>query len=180
MRLFVITATITVIIGSFQIACTDAKSKSNNLTYKKNTWTDSIPEPIGYVNDFENIFTEKEEESLTRIIDSIEKATTIQIAVVCWDKNTMPNKEFFELNLATAKKWGVGQKGKNYGIFIGICLGVRKIRILNGYGIEAVYTDEETSLVLNETIFPYFKQSKYYEGIKAGILRMISELKGRL
>lgn len=45
---------------------------------------------------------------------------------------------------------------------------------------DTMNTNEETSLVLNETILPYFKQSKYYEGIKAGILRMISELKGRL
>jgi uncharacterized protein len=180
MRLFIITATITLIIGSFQVACSDANSKNKPHLTEIYQWSDSIPDPIGYVNDFENIFSHKEKESLTRIIDSIEKATKIQIAVVCWDKNTILNKEFFELNLATAKKWGVGQKGRNNGIFIGICLGLRKIRILNGYGIEAVYTDEETSLVLNETIVPYFKQNKYYEGIKAGILRMISELKGRL
>jgi uncharacterized protein len=166
----------TLVLAGLILACNDATSNNNNPINNFNIWRDSIPDPIGYVNDFENIFTDKEEDELTHVIDSIEKATSVQIAVVCWDKNTMPNKEFFELNLATANKWGVGQKGENNGIFFGLCIGLGKIRILNGYGIEAVYPDEKTKAVIDETILPYFKEGKYYSGIRAGILRMISEL----
>ena len=159
---------------------TSSKAKNEDNTSKYSTLSsDSIPNPVGYVNDYDSLLTYEEVSNMTQLIDSIEKATGIQIAIICWNDKTMPQMDFEELNLITANKWGVGSNSKTNGIVFGICRGLRKITIRNGYGIEAVYSNEETKAVIEETIKPFFKENKFYIGIKEGIMRMMIELKGR-
>src|SRR6185295_10581577 len=59
-----------------------------------------------------------------------------------------------------AKKWGVGEKGKNNGILLLHAPKERKIRIENGYGVESRLTDIESKGVINRMI-PLLKDGKY-------------------
>ena len=65
--------------------------------------------------------------------------------------------DFELLNLATAKKWGVGDKDKNNGILISFSNGLRKVNIQNSLGIAKVYSNEETKNIIEQTIKPFFK-----------------------
>jgi uncharacterized protein len=65
--------------------------------------------------------------------------------------------DFELLNLATAKKWGVGDKDKNNGILISFSNGLRKVNIQNSLGIAKVYSNEETKNIIEQTINPFFK-----------------------
>jgi uncharacterized protein len=69
------------------------------------------------------------------------------------------------------------KKNKNNGIVIGLSKGHRTIRISNGYGIEPILSDKETKKIIDEIIIPEFKNERYYEGIRKGILKIIE--KGR-
>jgi uncharacterized protein len=92
----------------------------------------------------------------------------------------MPKMDFELLNLATANKWGVGDKEKHNGILIGVSKGLRKINIQNGFGIAKVYSNEETKNIIEQIIKPFFKQGQFYEGLKAGMLMMTEELRERI
>ena len=139
-----------------------------------------LPEPIGYVNDFEKILSNDETNALNSLIDSIKNANGAQFSIISWDTASMPKMNFELLNLATANKWGVGDKYKHNGILIGICKNLRKITIQNGFGIAKVYSNEETKNIIDQTMKPYFKLGQFYEGLKAGMLKMTEELKGRI
>jgi uncharacterized membrane protein YgcG len=79
--------------------------------------------------------------------------------------------------LTIANNWGIGKKGKNNGILIGISTGLRKIRINNGYGIETKLTDTETKKIINDFILPEFEKGNYFEGTKNGLLALMQKVR---
>jgi uncharacterized protein len=134
-----------------------------------------FPEPIGYVNDFENILTQEEEIELTNIIKEHEAKTTDQISIVTL-KSIEPYKSIDDYSLNLANYWGVGQKEKNNGVLIALGKNLRKIRIQNGYGIVERLTDEETKEIIDKIMIPKFKTDDYYQGILEGTNAIIEEL----
>lgn len=140
-----------------------------------NTTRQEFPKAIGWINDFEDIFTEDQEENLEKLIKELNTTTDIQIAVVTLDSFYTSLDSFEQYTLDLGNYWGIGEMGMDNGILVAICNGYRIIRIHNGYGIEKLISDEETKKVLDEFFIPYFRQGKYYEGTVAG-LQGLSEL----
>lgn len=137
---------------------------------------DGIPQPIGYVSDFENIFTKSQRSYLDSMIGVYEKKTTVQIAVVTIDTSIVSKKDFDDYLLKIAKTWGVGQKDKNNGIVIGISKGYRHMCIQNGYGIENILTDSETKGIIDTAFIPSFKKEQYFEGVINGLKAIMKKL----
>ncbi len=133
-------------------------------TQSSNSYWDNIPKPIGWVNDFEEIFTPEEERKLDSLIQDFEDRTTVEIAVITIPKAAVEVGKFEELTLRIAQTWGVGKKETNNGILIGISTGYRKIRIQNGLGIEKQMSNEQTKKVIDEVFIPNFKIGNYYTG----------------
>jgi hypothetical protein len=74
--------------------------------------SDNLPQPAGYVNDYENIYSAKEKETLDSLISNFEQTTTIQIAIVTIDTSMTAKNSFDEFTLRIGNAWGVGQKEK--------------------------------------------------------------------
>jgi len=136
-----------------------------------------FPAPVGYVNDFDHVFSVQERKSLDSLITAFEKETTVEIAVLTLDNTYCGIENFDSLVLSIHNEWGVGKEDKNNGVLIAICKQSRKMRINNGSGIEIKMTDEETRQILNKEIFPEFRQDKYYEGVRKGIISIMKELR---
>jgi uncharacterized protein len=81
--------------------------------------------------------------------------------------------------LYISNTWGVGVKGKDNGILIGISNGYRRMRIQNGYGIEKIISDEETKEIIDKYFIPYFKNGDYYSGTLTGLTRLIALLNSK-
>jgi len=158
----------------------DAKEKLNGIdSSQRNRVDDStryIPQSIGWVNDFVHLFSKRETESLDSLVATYEKRTTNEISVATIDSSMMGPIDFDRYTLLMLRNWGIGKKGKNNGILIVIAPGMRRIRIQNGYGIEKVLTNEQTKTIIDENITPYFKEGKFYQGTREGILTIISKL----
>ncbi|WP_207495659.1 TPM domain-containing protein [Aridibaculum aurantiacum] len=152
----------------------DSTAKRINL-FRQIFW-DSLPQPSGYVNDYENLYTDDEEDILDSLILDFEKRTTVQMAIVTFDTLMMTKDSLDALTLRIAKYWGVGQKEKNNGVLIGISRGYRKIRIQNGYGIEKVLTDGETKEVVDKAFIPAFRQGRYFDGTLNGLKTLMEAL----
>ena len=131
-----------------------------------------------WINDFEDLFTKAQERTLDSLITSFEKATTNEIAIVTFNSaSTETNTDNFDnFVLAIHNYWGVGKKGANNGIVIGICTDLRKIRISNGYGIEKRLTGHETTEIIDEIITPEFKKGLFFKGVHNGLLALFSKL----
>lgn len=142
----------------------------------QNHTIDSLPQPIGFVNDFEGIFLSTEVHYLDSMIRAYEEKTTIQIALITIDTTMISRKDFDNFILQIAKAWGVGQKGKDNGIAIGISKGYRTMRIQNGYGIESVLSDIETKNIIDTVFIPPFKRGEYFEGVINGLKAIMNKL----
>ena len=146
-------------------------------TIPKRLFFDSFPPPTGYINDYENVFTVTEKDTLAGIIKQFEKETTIQIAVITFDTVMTTAAGLDALTFKVANAWGVGQKGKDNGVLIGLSKHLKKIRIENGKGISRIFSDAETKQLMDEDFIPLFKQGKYFNGVKTGLLMLMKKLR---
>ena len=133
--------------------------------------------PLGWVSDYEHIFSGYEIPELDSLINEFEKETTKEIAIVTIPESWTTKESFDSLTLAIAKNWGIGKENKSNGILIGISTGLKTIRIQNGYGIVTKMSDAETKKILDDIILPEFKEGKYFEGTKAGLLAIMRKLR---
>lgn len=143
---------------------------------QQNTFWDKLPEPQGWVNDFEHIFNTEQINKLERLAAGYKKKTGVEIVIVTFDTNATTADRFEELTLDMANTWGVGEKDKNNGVFIGISVGLRKIRIQNGLGIEKRMTDAQTKEIIDKFIIPSFKKGNYYQGTLSGLMKIMEHL----
>lgn len=135
-----------------------------------------IPKPVGWVNDFTGLFSTAEIKNLDSLIGNYEEKSTVEISVATVDTSITGPIEFDAYTLLMLRTWGVGKKEKNNGILIVIAPGMRRIRIQNGYGIEKFLSNDETKEIIDNAFLPYFKEAKFYEGTRQGILAIINKL----
>lgn len=155
------------------ISCGEQKESFPNLA--KDHTSDVFPKPVGFVNDFDSIFSETERADLLKLIKLHEATTTNQIAVITVnDLGTYTDIEKYSFDLANY--WGVGQKDKNNGVLIAIHEPGRKLWIQNGDGIVNKLTDAETSYIIQSKMIPEFRRNDYYKGVHRGVVAIIKEL----
>jgi len=160
----------------FSISC--ATEKKETFPAKDKEFTSTIfPKPVGFINDFDDIFSEEEETNLVNLVKAHEAETTNQIAVVTINDLKSYNS-IQEYSFELANYWGVGLKDKNNGVLIVIHVNNQKIWIQNGDGIIDKLTDAETQYIIDTYIIPAYKNSNYYLGTYQAIQEIIKELTG--
>lgn len=173
----------TIVIFSWACNSNNAVPVNQNVTYSpKDTQIFRIPAAIGYVNDFDHVFSDSQVHILDSVIIDFEKRTTNQIAIATIPLNMVSIDSFEVFTLKMANQWGVGQKGKDNGILIAIGFEHRFMRIQNGIGIEKILSDSTTKTIIDNDFKPYFMRSDYFEGTLSGlqaIIRKLDSLQGR-
>ncbi|MNQ06590.1 hypothetical protein D3C85_193470 [compost metagenome] len=147
--------------------------------YRQVFW-DNLPHRSGWINDYENLYTKKEEHQLDSLIHFFEKKTTIEIAVVTIDTIKTSKENFDNLSLHMAQQWNLGKQDFQNGILIAISRGHRKMRIQNGNGIELLISDEETKAIIDTYFIPYFKKEDYYNGTFVGLKELMKLLETKI
>ena len=133
-----------------------------------------FPANHGAINDFGNIYSDKEEQILDSLIRRFEAKTSIEVKVVSLDSSMTTVEGFNSYILRLANTWNVGKKqGKDNGVLIGISRDFQRVRITNGLGVEKVLTDLHTRKILDDTMFPLFRQGNYFEGTRLGLMELI-------
>ena len=74
------------------------------------------PSPSGYVNDFAGMLSPGDVARLNTEISAIEKATTVEIAIVTVDSLQVVSVEEYAVKLF--EKWSIGKKDKDNGLLI--------------------------------------------------------------
>lgn len=121
------------------------------------------PNPPRLVNDFVGVLNEQEKAALESKLLAYSDSTSTQIAIVI--ENSLEGEDDFDYSQRLAENWKIGTKGKNNGLLIYVAIGDRKIRIQNGYGMEATITDALSKRIIEENIKPNFKQKQYFLGL---------------
>ena len=134
------------------------------------------PNPPRLVNDFTNTLTPNETKALEQKLLGFNDTTSTQIAVVII--NTVDGYPVESYAFELGEKWGIGNKGKNNGALMLVVIQDRKIYIATGYGLEGSLTDALSRRIIENDIKPFFKEGRYYEGINAGVSKIIDVVIG--
>lgn len=120
------------------------------------------PNPPRLVNDYANVLTPDQKETLEHKLVAYDDSTSTQIAVIIIP--TTGDYDIQEVALKYLREWGVGTAKKNNGIVLLAAINDRKIRIETGYGMEGVLPDITAKQIIENEIVPNFKAGNYYRG----------------
>ena len=126
--------------------------------------------PDGFVNDFAGILSPAQRQAMEQSVRDLQQKTGVQVAVV-----TLESLEGGQIDDFAAKlfrRWGIGQKDKNNGVLVLVALKDRKARIEVGYDLEPILPDALAGRVLDEELFPAFRQGRHAEGLERGVRRV--------
>ena len=129
-----------------------------------------LPKLTQYVEDFSNVLSQTDLESLRQAAREYEKKTTVQVVVVLFP--TREGNELFDIGMRIFKDNAIGQKGKDNGILLVIATDEKKIRIITGYGLEGDIPDVLASDMIEKDIRPLVNEAKYTEAIRAFFARV--------
>jgi uncharacterized protein len=156
------------IISLFLVSCICLSAFAKEIPAK--------PNPPRLVNDYVNVLDAGQQEALEAKLKAYSDSTSTQIAIVI--EQSLEGDDDFDYSQRLAEGWQIGMAGKNNGLLIYVAIGDRKIRIQNGYGLEATITDAFSRRLIEEVIKPNFKQQAYYEGLDQATTFIIQKASG--
>ncbi len=154
-------------------SCKSADVETQTEKPKSELKTLEFPVKIGFVNDFEKIFTEEEIEFLENLLVYYKKNANREIAVITID-SIPKNAEFDQYAVKMSDNWNIGKNNGGNGLSIVLSKSLRKVRISTTDKTRDLYlSDELCKKVIDETMIPEFKNGKYYDGILLGLSELI-------
>jgi uncharacterized protein len=158
------------------ISCGQSKETENNNDFIGDDNNENILEemPIkqDWVNDYEELFSAEEFDTLRNIIIEYEEKTTNEIYLLTVS-DINPYSDLTNYSDALFNLWLPGKEEKDNGMIFIISRELGELRIVNGSDFTENFTSEECRYIINDVIIPYFINSEYYEGTKEGIIQTI-------
>lgn len=130
--------------------------------------------PQGFLSDFTNLLSENTRNKIEKILNELEKKTSIEFAVVI--VKNLDGYPIENYSIKLFEQWGIGKKNKNNGVLFITSLEDRKVRIEVGYGLEGIITDGTAWEILDKYVLPYYKKGDYDSGILYGTLAVINRI----
>ncbi len=118
-----------------------------------------FPDPVGYVNDFGNVISEREQARLEAYLRRLEDAGGVEGAVV-----TLPTIGDLTIDDAANRlyeQWGIGKKGKDLGFLLIGAVKERRVKVEVGYGLEGALPDGKVGEILDENAVPLLRENRW-------------------
>jgi uncharacterized protein len=138
-----------------------------------------LPPPVGFVNDYANVFDVKSRERLESVLGELKDKAEIEFAVVT--VKTTEGQPIFDYSLAVAKGWGIGPKDSSKGgLLLMLATNQREWRLQVGRSLEKDLPDDECKK-LGEQSRELYANGDYAEGVTkyvAAIIKRLEETRG--
>ncbi len=135
-----------------------------------------VPALTSPVTDVAGLLTAAQSSALAAKLRAFEARKGAQVALLIV-KTTEP-ETIEQYARRVLDVWKLGRKGIDDGALLLVAVDDHALRIETQYGLEGVLPDVIASRIIRETIVPQFKAQNYYDGINAGIDRMLSVIDG--
>ena len=156
------------------------KSPSVGASFEKSSAREGdllqVPELKDQVTDLTGTLSIEQMASLNRKLSTFEASKGSQIAILLVP-TTQP-EAIEQYSLRVVEKWKLGRKKIDDGVLLLIAKDDRRLRFEVGYGLEGAVNDLTAKRIITEVITPFFKQNLYYEGVDAGVDRLIKVIDG--
>jgi uncharacterized protein len=153
-------------------------SAKMNALYLAGLWllqTFTLPQPVGYVNDFAQILDAGTKARIEAVANDVKAKSGGEIVVVTL--SSLGGRPIEEIGLRIGREWKVGASGnvgdraRNAGTIILVAPNERSMRIEVGSGAEGFLNDARTGAIQDEAL-PYFRANNYPAGIELMALRV--------
>lgn len=124
-----------------------------------------------YVSNPDGLLSDGAVSQINVILDSLEKKTTAQVAVVIL--NSIGEADIFEFAQSLFVKWGIGKSGNDNGLLILYVQDLRTVRFHTGYGLEGILPDATCKRIQMQKMVPRFKEGDTDGGMIAGIEEVV-------
>ena len=135
-----------------------------------------VPPLSGRVVDETETLTAEQKRSLEAKLQAFEQRKGSQIAVMITGTTFPEPIESYSIRVADA--WKIGRKGVSDGVLVVVAKSDRTIRLEVGYGLEGAIPDAVARRLIDEVFVPGFREGKFYEGLEAGVDRLIKVIDG--
>jgi len=127
----------------------------------------TYPELTGQIVDGANLLSAEAKAKLLAELQALEAKSTDQVAIV-----TVPSLQGYpieEYGIGLARKWQIGQQGKDNGVLLIVAPNERKVRIEVGRRLEPVMTDTMSKIIIQNAMLPKFRRGDYAGVIADGV-----------
>jgi uncharacterized protein len=124
------------------------------------------------VADHAGVLTPGQRAGLESTLDSYERQTTHQLAVLIVPHLAGQDIETYARRTAT--DFGLGRKGVDNGILLLVAVRERKIRIELGRGFERYISNEAAAAIISREIAPELAAGRFAEGLERGTAALMS------
>jgi len=135
-----------------------------------------IPPLTGRVVDETASLSAEQKRALEVKLQDFEQRKGSQIAVLLTGTTFPEPIESYSIRVADT--WKIGRKGVSDGILVVVAKSDRAMRLEIGYGLEGAIPDAMARRLIDEVFIPGFREDNFYEGLSAGIDRMIKVVDG--
>jgi uncharacterized protein len=132
--------------------------------------------PAARVNDYAGILDAASETAIEARLAAFERESSTQVVVAIVP--ALDGQEIEDLAVRVVESWGLGQKDRNNGVLLLIAVKDRRARIEVGYGLEDRLTDALSRRILEERLFPAFRNGDYAGGVLATCEGVIAATRG--
>lgn len=136
-----------------------------------------IPQRIGNVNDFAQIFSEAGKNKIQARVNSFQNRYPGELVLVTV-KSTLPLKPS-EYVFWLFNRWDIGGE-KNEGLVVLLAMNERRVECEVGYGWEHIVSDQESGEILDAVVVPLLKEGKFDEALYLGLDKLTSLIENRL
>ncbi len=137
----------------------------------------AVPYLSGRVVDQAEILTAAARERIGNMLQTHERATGNQIAVLTINGIGAESIEDFAVRVF--ESWKLGSRERDNGVLIVVAPQEHRMRIEVGYGLEGMLTDVAADRIIRNLMTPRFREGNYDIGIEAGATAVIQILEGR-
>lgn len=133
-----------------------------------------LPARSGRVVDQADLLSPAEEAYLGERLAALEARTTDQLVIA-----TVPSlggRTIQAYAQALFSAWRLGQPGRENGVLLLVAPDEHQVRIEVGHGLGPIMTDMRAKAIIDADMLPEFRQSRWYEGVRAGTRSIIAEL----
>jgi len=135
-----------------------------------------VPPLRGRVNDLAGLLPPDRAAGLEQKLAAFERESSHQLVLL-----TVPSLDgepIEDFSMRVSEAWKPGHKGLDNGILVVIAPRDRQARVEVGYGLEGVVPDAVANRVLQQRMFPLFREGRMADGVEAGLDALMSAARG--
>ena len=114
-----------------------------------------------------------------RVVDNAQLLSAEAEAKLTDELATRPSlqgDEIEDYGYQLLRAWGIGRKAENDGVILIVAPNEKAVRVEVGYGLEPVLTDALSSLIIQRSLLPAFREGRFEDGVVAGTTELLKQL----